>query len=262
MATPTSFATLSPLARAAVPDHSIAFSTDLVLWRETLPGGAHWSARLSRGTTLRLTDVSGGANVSALFYNAALTSERYNMPDTLKAQHTAFLNQGTVLYSDMGRVLCSIAHDSCGWHDTVCGVLDDARMRDKYGPSRYQEQRNDMMRSGLTGLLIELGKWGLGARDVVANVNFFSKVTPDVDGRLLFDTAARPPGQFVDLRCEMDVLVVLSAAPHPLDPSRAYAPPVVELTAWRSGSAGADDVCRLRCPENGRGFINTERWFL
>ena len=209
-----------------------------------------------------MTDLEGGASASAIFYNAANFAERYNMPDTLKAQHIARLTSGFVLYSDMGRILCSIPEDSCGWHDTVCGVLDDARMHEKYGASRYQDRRNDMMRSGLTGLLIELGKWGLGKRDIVANVNFFSKVTPDDEGRLHFDTTRRAPGQFVDLRLEMDALVVLSAAPHPLDPSTAYAPPPVEMTAWRSGTAGADDVCRLRCPENDRGFINTERGYL
>jgi hypothetical protein len=31
---------------------------------------------------------------------------------------------------------------------------------------------------------------------------------------------------------------------------------------WRSGTAGADDVCRRSCPQNDRGFINTERGFL
>ena len=255
-------ATLTPLARAALAAHSTPYAPELVLWREPLPGGAHWSARLRRGTTLRLIDMQGGANVSALFYNAEQTTERYNMPDTLKAQHTAHLSRGTVCYSDMGRILCAIPEDTCGWHDTVCGVLDSPRMQTKYGASRYQEQRNDMMRSGRDGLLIELGKWGLGKRDVVANVNFFSKVTADAEGRLDFDTVPRPAGQFVDLRFEMDALVVLSAAPHPLDPAPGYAPPPVELVAWRSGTAGADDVCRLRCPENERGYINTERCYL
>ena len=58
------------------------------------------------------------------------------------------------------------------------------------------------------------------------------------------------------------VLVVLSAAPHPLDPATTYAPTPVGLAAWRSGTAGADDVCRRHCAENDRGFINTERGFL
>ena len=54
---------------------------------------------------LRITDTSGAACVSALFYNAREPLERYNMADTLKAQFTAFLTTGRVLFSDMGRVL-------------------------------------------------------------------------------------------------------------------------------------------------------------
>jgi urea carboxylase-associated protein 2 len=256
------FETLSPLARAAVPATSARFAPERVLWEEDLPGGCHWSGLLRRGNTLRLTDLEGRANVSAVFYNQEEKSERYNMPDTLKAQHTAYLTAGCVCYSDMGRILCSIAEDSCGWHDPLCGALDAAAMTAKYGAARYQEHRNAMHRAGREGLLVELEKWGLARRDLVAPVNFFSKAEADDAGRLRFDTAHRRPGQHVDLRFEMNVLVVLSAAPHPLDPSPQYAPGPVRLTAWRSGTAGADDACRRRCPENDRGFINTERFFL
>jgi uncharacterized protein len=258
----TSFATLSPLARAAVPEHSTPFSPELVLWTEALPGGTHWSGRVRRGTTLRFTDVQGRGNVSALLFNFDERTERYNMPDTLKAQHTARLTTGHVCYSDMGRILCSIPADTCGWHDTVGGVLDNTRLAAQYGSARYQEHRNAMFRSGMDGFLIELGKWGLGRRDVVANLNLFSKLASDAEGQLRFDTAHRAPGQFVDLRFEMDSLVVLSAAPHPLDAATAWAPGDIEITAWRSGTAGASDPCRLHCPENDRGYINTERWAL
>ena len=259
---PTSFADLSPLARAAVPASSTAFAPERVLWEEELPGGGHWSGLLRRGNTLRLTDVQGRANVAALFFNFDDRNERYNMPDTLKAQHTAFLTRGHVCYSDMGRVLCSVADDSCGWHDTVCGVLDAERTQAKYGEANYQQQRNAMHRNGRDAFLVELGKWGLGKRDVVANLNFFSKAAADASGALHFDSAHRAPGQHVDLRFEMNVLVVLSATPHPFDPTPRYDPAPAVLTAWRSGTASADDPCRLLCPENGRGFINTERFFL
>jgi urea carboxylase-associated protein 2 len=258
----TTFANLSALARSAVPEISSTFAPERVLWEETLSGGCHWSGVLRRGNTLRLSDLQGSANVSALFFNQEEKTERYNMPDTLKAQHTAFLTSGHVCYSDMGRVLCSIPQDSCGWHDTFSGVLDAAGLEKKYGGARYQEHRNGMYRSGLDGFLVELTKWGLGRRDVGANVNFFSKVSADQGGKLHFETAHRQPDQHVDLRFEMNVLVVLSAAPHPFDPAPTYAPGAVKLTAWRSGTAGAHDVCRRSCPENDRGFINTERWFL
>ena len=258
----TTFETVSPLALAAIPAASATFSPERVLWEEALPGGAHWSGLLRRGNTLRLTDLDGTANVSALFYNQEEKSERYNMPDTLKAQHTAFLTAGCVCYSDMGRILCSISEDSCGWHDTLCGALDTATMERRWGAARYQEHRNAMHRAGLEGLQVEIAKWGLSRRDVVAPVNFFSKAVPDDDGQLHFERSHRRSGQHVDLRFEMNVLVVLSAAPHPMDPSPRYAPGAVRMTAWRSGTAGADDACRLRCPENARGFINTERFFL
>ena len=151
----------------------------LLLWEEFVPGGGHWSGVMKRGTTLRLTDTKGGANVSALFFNQEEKLERYNMADTLKAQHTAYLTRGFVCYSDMGRVLCSITADTCGWHDTICGVMDAKQLLKKYGTHRFQEHRNSMYRSGRDGMLIELGKYGLGRRDLVANVNLFSKVIVD-----------------------------------------------------------------------------------
>lgn len=234
---------------------------DNILWEELVPGGNHWSGILRRGTALRLTDLEGGANVSALFYNQEEKLERYNMPDTLKAQHTAFLTTGNVCYSDMGRVLCSVIGDSVGWHDTVCGVTDSAAIRAKYGESNFQTHRNAMYRSGKDGLLIELGKWGLGKRDLVANVNFFSKVTADEEGALHFHPGHSPAGATVDLRFDMNVLVVLSTAPHPFDPKPDYRPGAVKLTAYHVGEASADDVCRKSCEQNQRGFINTERMF-
>lgn len=232
--------------------------TSVPLWQEHLQGGSHWSGVLRRGATLRLTDVEGGANVAMLFYNYEDRLERYNMADTLKAQHTAFLTKGCVCYSDMGRILCSLTEDTCGWHDTMTGVSNAAMVADKYGQTRFQEQRNDFYRNGYDGLLAELGKYGLGKRDIVANVNFFTKVTVDDEGKMRFQPAASQPGSFVDLRFEMHTLVVLSTCQHPLDPEPAYHPRPVHLTAFATGPVTKSDPCRTRCPENERGFRNTE----
>src|SRR6185369_4606496 len=148
-------------------------------WQEELVAGAHWSATIRRGTTLRLTARADDANLATLFYNREQPLERYNMADTLKAQHTAHLTTGFVCYSDMGRILCSIIADSCGWHDPLCGLTDAASIEARYGATRFQEQRNQRYVSGRDGMLVELGKHGLGERDLVANINFFSKVVVD-----------------------------------------------------------------------------------
>ena len=109
------------------------------LYTDTIPGGSHWSFRIKRGKTLRLTDVDGGVNVGMLFYNPYNLLERYNAPDTLKCQHTFKLTSGHCLYSDMGRIFCSITADNFGWHDTVCGNLTKKMIDDRWGMRTYQQ---------------------------------------------------------------------------------------------------------------------------
>jgi urea carboxylase-associated protein 2 len=236
-----------------------------VLWETVIPAGMHWSGLLRRGLALRIVDLEGGANLSALLYRQEDPLERYNMADTLKAQHTAHLTRGFVLYSDMGRVMASITADTLGWHDPLGGIADAASFAKKYGVARYQEHRNAMIRNGRDSLLVELAKYGLGARDFVANVNFFSKLAVGADGALTFVPNHSCAGNAFDLRFEMNTLAAFSTAPHPMDPGTEYKPKPVKLIAYRAYAAdagvSADDSCRSSCAENERGFINTERLF-
>jgi urea carboxylase-associated protein 2 len=227
---------------------------------ETLRGGETWSRRLARHQRLIIRDVEGRACVSALLYNARDPLERYNMPDTLKAQFTAFLTAGRVLYSDMGRILCSIVADDCGWHDTISGVGRAEEARDRFGEGSYQTLRNDFHRNGRDNLLVELGKHGLGKRDVVSNVNFFVRVDVDDAGALSWHAGNSRPGACVELRFEMDTLLVLSNTPHPLDPGPTYQPPPVEVWIGSGPAPGAEDPCRQSRPENGRGFRLTDAY--
>ncbi|MBI4904991.1 MAG: urea carboxylase-associated family protein [Acidobacteria bacterium] len=236
--------------------------SDEVLWEEVVPPGAMWSHVLKRGTALRLTDIEGGANAGVILYNADNYVERYNMPDTLKAQHIARLTTGAVLYSDMGRILCSITHDSLGWHDPIGGCSNEALLTRKYGDARYQEHRNQCHRNGHDSFLIEISKYGMNERDLMPNVNLFSKVEVHEDGSMHFVPGYSRAGAFVELRAELNTLIVLNTCQHPMDPSATYAPKPVHLSIRKAAPASADDPCRLSRPENARGFTLTERYFL
>ena len=228
-------------------------------WEFLLRGGAHWSGVLRRGHSLRLLATGADANVAVLLYSREQPLERYNMADTLKAQHTAHLTAGCVCYSDMGRILCAITADSCGWHDPLCGLTDAGMIESCYGATTYQHHRNERYVSAREGLTVELGKHGLGERDLIAGINFFSKVRVDEAGALHLESGHCQPGDAVDLRFEMDTIVMLHAGPHPLARGPRYAPPDVRLQAFRSAPMEPDDICRSRCPENERGYINTSR---
>ena len=231
-----------------------------ILWKEIIAGGGTWSHILKRGTSVRLIDMEGGANVSGYFLNAILPAERFNLPDTLKAQHTAKLTRGHVLMSDMGRILCSITEDSVGWHDPIAGCSNAALVAQKYGAADYQEYRNSWHQNAYDGILIELAKYGLEARDLQATVNFFSKVTVADDGSMLYEGGHSSAGGFVELRAEMDTLVILNTCQHPLDPSAVYAPRPVELVISKVPRSQAEDFCFNCCAENGRAWSLTERY--
>jgi urea carboxylase-associated protein 2 len=219
-----------------------------------------WSAVVGRGKRLRLTDLEGGANVGMLLYNALERTERYNMPDTLKGQHIFYLRAPYCLHSDMGRLLASITADTAGWHDTVCGHTDAARVLAKYGRKDYQEARNDWHRNGRDCFLIELAKWGLGKKDLVPNINWFSKVVSDGDGRLSFVPGNSTPGDFIELRFELDTLVVLNTCQHPLDPDSQYHPRHVKIEVWDGEPAVAGDPSFTIRPENLRARENNESY--
>ncbi|KAA8997358.1 urea carboxylase-associated family protein [Affinibrenneria salicis] len=228
-------------------------------YQTQLPAGSHWSFRLSRGTALRLTDVSGGANVGMLLYNPENLLERYNAPDTLKCQHTFRLTAGHCLYSDMGRIFCGIEEDSFGWHETVCGAAGAERVAQQFGELDYQQARNQRHQNGRDSFLTELAKYGLGKRDLAACVNFFARVSADENGRLALERQGAA-GASVTLRFALDTLVVLHTCPHPLAQEGEYprGPVDIQLLA---DSAPLPDICLTR-PENRRGLTNNQLYYL
>lgn len=227
-----------------------------LIYSDTLPAGKHWSMIMRRTNILRLTDIGGGANVGMLFYNPGNLLERYNAPDTLKCQHTFKLTAGHCLYSDMGRVLCSIVADDFGWHDTVCGNTTKASVARKWGETAYQTHRNDWQQNGLDSFLIEAVKYGLQRRDLAANVNWFSKVVVADSGALAFDATAGAQGAAVTLRFEMDTLVLMHTCPHPLNPARNYPRKPVLFEILQGAGASAREDSGAPAGENGRGMEN------
>ncbi|MCW2779449.1 MAG: Urea carboxylase-related aminomethyltransferase, partial [Frankiales bacterium] len=84
--------------------------------------------------------------------------------------------------------------------------------------------------------------------------------TSDDDrGSLAFVPDHAAAGDWVALRAELDVLVVLSTAPHPMDPRTDWAPSPVDVQVRRGDPPGVDDPTRTFRPESGRALAETER---
>lgn len=230
------------------------------LWQEILPGGHHWSGRVQKGTILQLKSLGKQANVSLFCVNSEDKLERFNMPDSLKGQHTAFLTTGHVLYSDLGRCMLSIVNDEHGWNDVLCGASRPEQIQHHYGTKTFQDARNEMYQNGWDGLLIEMAKHGLAAHDLSATLNLFSKVVPDEVGNLTYQPRDNS-NQTIELRFEMNCWVFLSAAPHGLDNAPSYQPADIALSLFKAHALATPDICRDSCEQNQRAFANTARYY-
>jgi uncharacterized protein len=229
-----------------------------------IPGGAADSLRLRRHRAMTMSCVGDGANVSMLVYAADSPLDRLNIPDTLKAQMSARIAPPMVLMSDLGRALASVTGSSLDWHDAVTGHSLDVHVEQRYGPSSYATHSNDRRRSARAGLLDELWKHGLGVRDLHATINWFTKVAPSGDerGSLVYVPGHAVAGDWVTLRAEQDLLIVLSTAPHPLDPAEQWRPAAVRVTVEAVPAPGDEDPSRNHRPESARALAVTERSLL
>lgn len=225
-----------------------------------IPGGAADSLRLRRHRTLKLTCLGDGANVSMLIFAAENPLDRLNIPDTLKAQMSARIAAPMVLMSDMGRALASVTGSSLDWHDAITGHSLDAHVEQRHGPSSSAAHGNGWRRSARSGLLDELWKHGLGARDMHACVNWFTKVAPagDERGTLEYVSGHAVAGDWVSLRAEQDLLVVMSTSPHSLDPAGRWQPAAVRATVEAVAAPDGDDPSRAFRAESARALAVTE----
>jgi len=192
------------------------------------PAGEPWLHTLRKGEVLRIIDLEGNQAVDTIFYNADDTAESYSMTDTMLHQGGIYLSTGTVLMSNRGRPMLTIVADTCGRHDTLGGACAA-----ESNTVRYAIQKK-FMHSCRDNYLLALAHAdnGMGKRDLVPNVNFFMNVPVTEEGGLTFADGVSAPGKYVELRAEMDVLVLVSNCPQLNNPCNAYNPTPVRFVIW------------------------------
>ncbi|MBV9508945.1 MAG: DUF1989 domain-containing protein [Caulobacteraceae bacterium] len=230
--------------------------SEAMLWDEVIAPGGYAAKRLNRGARLRLVDLKGEACVSMLLFSAERPVERLNVADTLKVQWNAYLGEGRLLLSDMGKVMMSILEDTGGVSDAFCGASNAASNAAKYGSGdNWGPHPNARDR-----FMLGVAKFGLGRKDVHPCLNWFKGVTIAPDGATRFESVPGPGAQ-ATLRAEMDLIVVLANCPHVLDPRPDYVVSPAQALAWRGPPTPADDPIRNATPEGLRAFQNLEEDF-
>src|SRR5260221_11821202 len=130
-----------------------------------IPAERPWSRVLKRGQTLRIIDSEGQQAVDALLYCADDSAERYSSQDTLRVQGSAYIDLGTRLISNRGRVMARITADTCGRHDTSAGCCSCESNAVRFGETaKYQHPCGE-------NLILEFAKHGLPKRHIAPKLN-------------------------------------------------------------------------------------------
>ena len=198
------------------------------LFRQVVPAGEPFMKEIRKGQVLRILDLEGNQAVDTLFYNAADPEERYDANTTIREQGNIYLTTGTVLRSNEGNPMLSIVADTCGRHDTLGGACSAESNTVRYA---LEKRHMHSCRDSFLMALAERDN-GMDKRDLSSNINFFMNVPVSPEGGLTFADGISEAGRYVEMRAEMDVLILISNCPQLNNPCNAYNPTPVEVLVW------------------------------
>jgi urea carboxylase-associated protein 1 len=204
-------------------DPALADLTGAVAYDEIVPARAPWSQIERQGQTLRIVDLGGNQAVDFLAYSLADDAERYSAQDTIAAQGNIFLRAGTILRSNEGAPMMTITATSVAYHDTIGGACSCESNTLRYGHHTKAEH------ACVDNFLLANAAYGRTKQDMVSNINWFMNVPVEADGALGIVDGISAPGLYVDLRAEMDVVVVVSNCPQINNPCNGFNPTPVRM---------------------------------
>jgi len=100
----------------------------------------------------------------------------------------------------------------------------------------------------------------MGRRDIMPCLNLFADAKIGEVGELIFREDTVPAGSFVELRAEMDVLVILSNTVHVLSTDTSYNVKPIGLTVYQGDEVALDDPCVIDSERSERAFVNTQNY--
>jgi urea carboxylase-associated protein 1 len=189
------------------------------------PGANHYIGKLAKGTHLRIIDLGGQQAVDFLCFDLPDTDIRYNAANSLKLNETIYVGEGFQLYSDTAEILMTVTRDTVGRHDTIGGACSHEVNELRYGIKDTCSCRDNFLSA--------MKKLRMRPSDVHANINFFMNVPVLASGRTAIREGRSRPWDFVELRAEKDVLVVMSNCPQLYNPCSGWNPTPIRIIEWR-----------------------------
>jgi urea carboxylase-associated protein 1 len=196
-----------------------------------IEAGDYFIATIKAGSYFRIVDLEGNQAADTLFYNANKPSERYSATDTIREQGNVYLTAGSALRTNENNVMITIEADTCGRHDTLGGACAT-----ESNTIRYDLEKRCMhaCRDSWMLAIAENPEYGLSKRDISHNINFFMNVPVTEEGGLTFEDGISGAGKYVEMKAQMDIVILISNCPQLNNPCNGYNPTPIDLLVWEA----------------------------
>ena len=159
---------------------------------------------LSPGDILRISDPEGEQVADLIAFSRDEPASWLSSGRTFDYNNTIYLTTGHVLYSNRSLPMFTIVGDTVGRHDFLYTPCSAETFAIIYGHSGHHP-------SCLENLAKNLAAYGIAADDIPTTFNVFMNVEIGADGDLRILPPRSRPGDRLELRAEMPLIVGLTA---------------------------------------------------
>ena len=181
------------------------------------------SFSLDRGQVLRVIDPEGEQVSDLVAFAQADKSEWLSSGRSIDYNNTVYLTSGHLLYSNRSNPMFTILEDRVGRHDFLLTPCSPETFEILYkGHEGYHP-------SCLENLTKNLERFGILVDDIPTTFNVFMNVDILPSGELKIGPPLSEPGDFLDLRAEMDLIVGVTACSAEMSNNYRFKPIEVEV---------------------------------
>ncbi len=193
---------------------------------------------LKRGQILRIIDPEGEQVSDVVAFAREDHSERLSSGRSLDYNNTIYLTTGHVLYSNRSNPMFSILADRVGKHDFLLTPCSPETFEILY------KDHEGYHPSCLENLTKNLQRFGIVQDDIPTAFNVFMNVDVLSSGELKIGPPLSKPGDFVDLRAEMDLVVGITACSAEKSNNHSFKPINLEVHGYERRFAPQDSSSR------------------
>lgn len=190
---------------------------------------------MTKSQVLRIEDLEGTQCCDVVAFNLHDFDEKYSPANTVNINKHIYLGKGKVLYSTKSNPMLTIVADTVGHHDCICGSCSPEMNYIRYGEKAIGK------RTCRENLADAVAPYDIRPVDVPYSFNAWMDFPVSKEGEITYGETLSKPGDYIDLRAEMDLLVAISNCPQELNGANGWNPTKLRVAVF-DGEAGEGDL--------------------